>query len=485
MPPVNDDFANADDLGSGASGSASWSNVGATVETGEPDAGSYGDVTVWGKWTCPPGKVAVTFRTLGSINTTSDPGGVLDTVLFAYDASGGPAITDLVLIDSNDDAGDLTSEVTWPVTPGQQYYVKVDGYDSSKQGDIALSWDTEAAPPPPPPDCGSLVFNASTEFSIGNPLYPTVTTDDVVFFLNTDSFPPHLCSVPINPVGTLTDWGSWAGFPGAPLATRSQLVWISNAGSLATSNTIELTVAPFSDPTDQSVAFSYTESGVNTLFGYYLAIDVDGEHVIATIMKGFTPGTTITTEVWRIDLSDGSHEVLYTSSYSGSPDDSDLAVIGTNDGLEVTPDGYIWAGTATGKYFRLAPDGSSSDVWGGFFGSGDATVIAIARLCQPDVVIAVDARYTVTIDGVPQRQYVDTASDQSSTVRTCAPYMNASAGVPLRTLGRSPDYKRAVWFQVRRDDSTRELWTFTCPLLGGWNAGLGVQPRTTGWTVTT
>lgn len=58
--PVNDDFANATDLGNASAASALGSNFGATLETGEanpvyvnPSWSMYGAASVWWKWTAP------------------------------------------------------------------------------------------------------------------------------------------------------------------------------------------------------------------------------------------------------------------------------------------------------------------------------------------------------------------------------------------------------------------------------------------------
>src|SRR5207302_9159860 len=53
-PPQNDNFANAQDLGSANSGSVNGSNVNATVETGEPSHGGIsGGKSIWYKWQAP------------------------------------------------------------------------------------------------------------------------------------------------------------------------------------------------------------------------------------------------------------------------------------------------------------------------------------------------------------------------------------------------------------------------------------------------
>src|SRR3954454_16521989 len=54
-PPANDDFANAESLGTGVQTTASGSTIGATGEPGEPDSapGFTTRATVWYRWTAP------------------------------------------------------------------------------------------------------------------------------------------------------------------------------------------------------------------------------------------------------------------------------------------------------------------------------------------------------------------------------------------------------------------------------------------------
>src|SRR5579859_920710 len=63
--PVNDSFVNATAI-TGPSGSISGSNVGGTLEAGEPSlAGNPGGQSVWFVWTAPA-NMTVSFNTFGS-----------------------------------------------------------------------------------------------------------------------------------------------------------------------------------------------------------------------------------------------------------------------------------------------------------------------------------------------------------------------------------------------------------------------------------
>src|SRR5437868_7159364 len=83
--PVNDDFGNATSL-SGPSGVVSGSNIGATLESGEPNiTGNAGGQSVWYAWT-PLTDMTITFTTLGSD---------FDTLLGVYT---GPSVDALTLV---------------------------------------------------------------------------------------------------------------------------------------------------------------------------------------------------------------------------------------------------------------------------------------------------------------------------------------------------------------------------------------------------
>jgi len=103
------------------------SNLAAIKEPGEPDiAGNPGGKSVWWQWQAPQ-TGPVTISTLGSS---------FDTLLGVYT---GTAISDLVLVASNDDAnGTLTSEVTFQAQAGTNYQIVVDGVDGAS-GEIVLT----------------------------------------------------------------------------------------------------------------------------------------------------------------------------------------------------------------------------------------------------------------------------------------------------------------------------------------------------------
>ena len=103
--PPNDNFTNASVI-NGPAGTKNGSNIGATMEPGEPVcAGVGGGKTIWYQWTAPF-TGTILFKTEGS---------AFDTCLAVYT---GTNVANLILVAQNDDAAfptDLSSLVQFPV----------------------------------------------------------------------------------------------------------------------------------------------------------------------------------------------------------------------------------------------------------------------------------------------------------------------------------------------------------------------------------
>ena len=118
----------------GASGRRDGSNVGAGLETGEPNhASKSGGASVWWTWTAPA-TGEVTFDTRGSS---------FDTLLAVYT---GTHLNRLTPVASNDDAssGGRQSTVSFRAQRGQTYHIAVDGYGGAT-GAIVLNWGGQAS----------------------------------------------------------------------------------------------------------------------------------------------------------------------------------------------------------------------------------------------------------------------------------------------------------------------------------------------------
>jgi hypothetical protein len=127
LAPVNDTFDAATVL-TGATFAVNGSNIGATVQTGEPKhAGVTGGKSVWWSWTAPS---SGTF----TLVTTGSP---FDTTLAIYTGS---AVNKLAVLGSNDDQSStvLSSKIVVSVVAGTTYRIAVDGY-SAASGSIVLS----------------------------------------------------------------------------------------------------------------------------------------------------------------------------------------------------------------------------------------------------------------------------------------------------------------------------------------------------------
>lgn len=130
--PSEDVFTNRGSLGSTFSGVGIGSNVGATLESGEPPpAHNPGGSSVWLSWTAPSNGIA-TFSTSGS---------GFDTLLAIYT---GNVLATLAPIASDDDSGGFyTSEVAFNAKAGVTYDIDIDGFFGA-QGNYVLSWNLEA-----------------------------------------------------------------------------------------------------------------------------------------------------------------------------------------------------------------------------------------------------------------------------------------------------------------------------------------------------
>jgi hypothetical protein len=124
--PGNDDFADAEAI-SGDDGSLDAHNLGATVETGEPEhAGELGGHSIWYEWEAPDSEL-ISFDTFGS---------ELDTLLAVYT---GTAVDGLTEVASNDQYLGNQSLVSFAAEEGTTYRIAVDGYEGEEDL-LRLSW---------------------------------------------------------------------------------------------------------------------------------------------------------------------------------------------------------------------------------------------------------------------------------------------------------------------------------------------------------
>jgi subtilisin family serine protease len=192
---TNNDFFVASMELTGTSGTANDTNVGATMESGEPpiDTGS-GRATIWFSWTAPDSG-RLTVDTFGSS---------FDTVLAVYSGASLPSLTRLVYNDDSRQTGTyFQSTVTLDVTSGTEYHFRVNQFGStSPGGSVILNWvfATVGAPPAPTDVEGLAVADGSVQVRwAASEAVPAVTsytvTSDPAGGTCTWSSGPTLCTV--------------------------------------------------------------------------------------------------------------------------------------------------------------------------------------------------------------------------------------------------------------------------------------------------
>jgi hypothetical protein len=122
--PANDAFTAPQTI-TGASGSVTATNRGATLEPGEPIHGEDAVASVWYTWTAPV-SAQMAFETCGS---------PLDTILGVYT---GEDVARLTPVARNDDTCRVGSRVPIAARAGTTYRIAVSGYE--EQGDFTLRW---------------------------------------------------------------------------------------------------------------------------------------------------------------------------------------------------------------------------------------------------------------------------------------------------------------------------------------------------------
>ena len=144
--PLNNDFANATDLG--GDGQFTGYNSGASKEAGEPNhAGNTGGASVWWRWVAPA----------SGQYTLSTQGSSFDTLLAVYTGS---SVSGLTTVASNDNGavGGVTSLLTFSANAGTTYRIAVDGAGGAA-GSIVLTLN--------PINTSSVIYSTAFESSEG------------------------------------------------------------------------------------------------------------------------------------------------------------------------------------------------------------------------------------------------------------------------------------------------------------------------------
>jgi len=158
--PGNDNLANRITV-TGTNTTVNGSNLGATLETGEPlHRGYYGGSSVWWTWTSPgPGIVTV--------DTSNNIVDVPDTLLAVYT---GTSLSNLIEVasDNNSGGGNWASMVSFPTPANVTYQIAVDGVDGDAWNNIKLRIRFSAASytltvTNNPSGAGSVSFNPTPQ----------------------------------------------------------------------------------------------------------------------------------------------------------------------------------------------------------------------------------------------------------------------------------------------------------------------------------
>ena len=124
--PANDDFANAQDLGSAPTATTSGGNLWATAEANEPEHHGFRPMaSVWYRWSAPEDAVV-------SVDTCRSN---FDTLLAVYRGS---ALDSLGMVASDDDGCSQASRLRFLASRGTTYQIAVTGYRQT-QGAIELN----------------------------------------------------------------------------------------------------------------------------------------------------------------------------------------------------------------------------------------------------------------------------------------------------------------------------------------------------------
>jgi hypothetical protein len=157
--PFADEFGSAGSLGAATNGSGFGSNVGATVEPGEPGPPNlpFGS-SVWLEWQPQQSGVA-SFNTIGS---------GFDTMLAVFTGS---SLTSLTLVASDDDSAPfLCSALSFNAVGGTTYFIQVSGF-SGAAGNIEFSWNEVVAVQPPvispQPESQTVLPGTNVTLSVG------------------------------------------------------------------------------------------------------------------------------------------------------------------------------------------------------------------------------------------------------------------------------------------------------------------------------
>jgi subtilisin family serine protease/outer membrane protein assembly factor BamB len=302
--PFNDNFAKRSTL-SGSIIQVRNSNVGATLETGEPT--TLGGVTVgaslWWTWTAPQ----------SGTYYLDTQGSSYDTVLGVFTGS---SVSGLALVASNDDAaaGTTTSHITLNAAAGTAYQIEVAG----KNGATGLTALRIVAPP-------SNDNFANAQVEPGNPGTGTFSDRGVTLYGTAEAGEPN----PTGVGGGHSVWYKWT----APATGQYQLA--------AYSSTLDMVAAVYSGSTLPGLTLlgaNNNESGLNT---------------DSLVTFSASAGLTYFFQIDNVGATGGNFTVMVNNS---------SWQFATGNAITSTPavgsDGTLYVGSNDGSVYAVNPDGS-------------------------------------------------------------------------------------------------------------------------------
>ena len=236
---INDNFANGIVLIGSSLTSTSY-NVGATVETGEPNPlGNTGTRrTIWWTWTAP---------TNGSARISTIGSAAADTLLAIYT---GTAVGSLTLVASDDDSGGgFKSLVTFNAVSNTQYQIQVERFGGTALGNITLNVHLSNTPPSLflTSLTNSAAFSQPANIPVTGFASDYQTTNGINGVKSIFYYQDSALIGTITPSSTTTFFSStWNN---APLGTYNLTVVASNSSGLSTTSApVNITVNPNTPP---------------------------------------------------------------------------------------------------------------------------------------------------------------------------------------------------------------------------------------------
>ncbi|MEX0332457.1 MAG: S8 family serine peptidase [Puniceicoccaceae bacterium] len=344
VPPPNDNFADRILL-SNAETSTTGYNSQATLEIGEPlNPPGAGGHSVWWEWV-PDSSGNFSISTTGSS---------FDTTLAVYS---GTSLSDLVLLDADDDAIGLQSGVRFDAIAGQSYFIQVNGY-AYWSGDIQLNYGDFYVGPLNDDFDDRFVLASGTTQTTGSNISATIEPGEPnIYFSEGWETVWWEWIAPSSTPATITTFGSsfdtvLSIYQGTQLDSLSLVAWNDDSGGIQSSVTFTPTPGEsyliqvyglyYADPTTGSIVLNYPDPAPpvvpNDFFAQRILLppgstQTSGSNTGATIEtdEPIQPATAGGASVWWEWISPISGSVVINTV--GSTFDTTLAAY-TGDAID-------------------------------------------------------------------------------------------------------------------------------------------------------